>query len=276
MKIEKYVGDALEWSLAGDARELEYTEVEDKAFLSNKSIRRIVLPKNIEKIGNWAFAHMHRLESVEIPRNDIQLGKQCFLDCPGLRKIVITEDTSENPGNPFFLYSVVNILQKPLLFLPKELGSKELHSAYMEKYDEAVSSFLQAPDDAGYEPFFLGWFNDEDADGVQKPRFEKQRREEKMLLVMQRLCFSMELKEERLAKYRQYLTEHFADVLLPMYGEHFGEDVAYVKVLEAAGLLTDENRNKLVELLAPGTPEVMAYLLRQGDQGADAFDRFML
>jgi len=276
MKIEKYIGDAVEWSLAGDEREAEYTEVEDKAFLSNKSIRRLILPKNIERIGNWAFAHMHLLERIEIPKNNITLGKQCFLDCQKLREIVVTGDDSENPGNAFFLYSVVSILQKPLLFLPEEIGSKEKHAAFMKNYDAAVSAFLKAPDDDGYEPFFLGWFNDEDADGVQKPRYEKQRREEKMLLARQRLRYSMALSEEGRKELTMYLTEHFEQVLLSMYSEHFGADVEYVKVLEVAGLLTEENRNKLVELLSPGDPEVMAYLLRQGDSETDAFDRFLL
>lgn len=276
MILDKFEGPDSQAQLVDLSTMEQYEQIGDKAFLSNKSIRKLILPPNVVQLGNWAFAHMHQLEQIVVPKNEMMLGKQCFLDCPRLKEIVVMEDDSDNPGNPFFLCSVVQILQKPLLFLPKEIGSRESHEKYMGKYDAAIQTFLREPDDAGYEPFFLGWFNDEDADGVQKPRFEKQRREEKMLLVMQRLRFSKALSEESRKEFAEYLTSHFEDVLLPMYSRQFGQDVEYVKVLETAGLLTETNRNKLVEALAPGEPEVMAYLLRTEGETEDAFAKFML
>lgn len=276
MIYEKYEGQDLEVEIKNTDRENVFQKIGDKAFLSNKSVRRLVLPDTVETIGNWAFAHMQQLTTLVVPARALTLGKQCFLDCPNLSAVYVSEDTSENPGTPFFLATTVGSLQESTLFAPDRIGNGQNHERYMQEYDEAVIRFVESDDEKGFEPFFLGWFNDEDTDSVQKPRYIQKRRREKMELTMLRLRYPMYLSEENGRTLTAYLEKHFDDVFWEMLPEKYGKEVVYMEILDKAGLLTAENRRKMVEYLAPGEPEVVAYLLRREGSEEDVFSGFDL
>lgn len=276
MIYEKYQGNESEVILTDLPGQEPYDGIGDKAFLSKKEVFNLKLPKKIKSFGNWAFAHMQQLESITVPANEIVLGKQSFLDCPSLRTIFVEGDMSENPGTPYFLATTVGKLKAEALFLPQEISSKTEHEAYMKKYDEALVCFIKESDEKGYEPFFYGWFNDEDGDLVQKPRFIKQRREDKLSLIMLRLQYDMYLHEETKEIIVSYMREYFRENLWDMIIKEYGREVIYMKILADTGLLSKDVRRDLVEALSPGDAEVVAFLLREAEEKADPFMDFSL
>ncbi len=276
MVYEKYQGNEQEVMIMDLPGQEPYDSIGDKAFLSKKEVFSLKLPENIKRFGNWAFAHMQQLESITVPANEILLGKQSFLDCPNLRTVFVEGDTSGNPGSPFLLATTVGKLKAEALFLPKEISSKTEHEAYMKRYDDRLASFIQEPDEKGYEPFFYGWFNDEDGDLVQKPRFIKQKREDKLSLIMLRLQYDLYLQKETKEVLVSYMKEHFRENLWDMIINEYGKEVVYMKILAEAGLLSTDVRQELVEALSPGDAEVVAFLLRETEKQEDPFSAFSL
>lgn len=63
--------------------------IENKAFLSAKLLRRVILPAGIEHVGDWAFAKCDNLMSVSFmgPYREGLLGKEVFKGCTRLATI---------------------------------------------------------------------------------------------------------------------------------------------------------------------------------------------
>lgn len=266
---------------------LPYTKIDDKAFLSNKAIHELVLPDTIESIGSWAFAHMQNLEKITVPSVDMALGKQVFLDCPRLKCVHVLQDTSRNPGLPYFLAHTVTILDTENLFTPKSAACHDTHPKWMAAYDEVLLKYVSSPDEEGFEPVFYGWFNDEDAE-AQLPAYIETRRRNKVALVFTRLLYPLYLSDSVKRQLQGYLSAHMPDGKL--YTQHimvydclktdgYGEDIRYIKILEDSGILTETQITRLLSYLQPGNPEVIAYLLRLQESlhmHEDAFSKFDL
>lgn len=69
------------------------TTIAKKAFLSNKLIREIILPKSIREIGDYAFARCDRLSKIGIPYTNISLGQGILMECSGLTQVVNVQNT---------------------------------------------------------------------------------------------------------------------------------------------------------------------------------------
>lgn len=286
MIYEKYTGTEYAYTMPHSVNGQPYTAIADKAFLSNKTLHELTLSPAIVQIGSWAFAHMHNLEHLTVPCATLAFGKQIFLDCPNLSCIHVTGDSSGNPGLPYFLASAVTVLKKEEFFNPKSAADADTHSDWMKAYDEILLSYINTPDESGFEPVFYGWFNDEDAE-AQLPRYLEEHRRRKVYLVFLRLLYPLYLSAS-LKKYLQvYLADHMPDgsktaehtaVWDCLLRDGYGEDIRYIHILEDAGILTEKQIARLLEYLQPGNPEVTAYLLRLRDtmrQNTDLFDRFL-
>ena len=102
-----------------EIKTVEDTEVKAKAFLSCKTVGKLVLEDSVTAIGDWAFAHMQNLHTFVLPGHEIAFGKKVFLDCEKLKEIQIRDDESGNPGTPFFMASAVRVLKKEELCRPE-------------------------------------------------------------------------------------------------------------------------------------------------------------
>lgn len=287
MIYEKYTGTEYSYTMPQSDNGQPYTAIADKAFLSNKTLHELTLSPAVTQIGSWAFAHMHNLEKLTVPCTTFAFGRQIFLDCPNLSCIYVTGDSSDNPGLPYFLANAVTILKKDELFDPKYAASADTHSDWMMKYDEALSAYIDSPDESGFEPIFYGWFNDEDAD-AQLPVYLKDCRRKKVCLVFLRLLYPLHLSAAFRTRLQAYLKDHMPDgskaaehiaVWESLLQDGYGEDMRCIHILEDAGILTETQIARLLEHLQPGNPEVTAYLLRLRDtmrHNTDAFQQFLL
>lgn len=212
MIYEKYAGHDTFVTIEGSA-DNPITHIAPKAFLSCKSIQRLTLPATTEHIGDWAFAHMQGLTDLTLPAKPITFGKQVFLDCENLKRIHPTPDTSGNKGLALFLGATVTILQDISLLCPEKAGFPETHRQWLTDFDAAVAAFVASPDEQGFEPIFYGWFNDEDADSTQLPKYLHKKRSQKLELAFLRLRYDLHLQEPLKALLQGYLTDHLPESL---------------------------------------------------------------
>ena len=272
-----------------EIEKVDDTEVKAKAFLSCKTVGKLVLEDSVTVIGDWAFAHMQNLHTLVLPVHEITLGKKVFLDCEKLKEIQIRNDESGNPGTPFFMASAVRVLKKEELCRPEMAGKSAFHKEWMRKYDNALLRFIQEEDEEGFEPVFIGWFHVEDTD-EQIPRYVRKKREEKVELIFQRLLYPEYLSGEHRALLEKYLREHMPygsrakehtvvfDMLCDPSTE-YGTDIAYMKILENAGCLTKETISLLMEQMEEAAAEITAFLLKtqaELSEGNDYFSEFDL
>lgn len=256
-----------------EIKTVEDTEVKAKAFLSCKTVGKLVLEDSVTAIGDWAFAHMQNLHTFVLPGHEIAFGKKVFLDCEKLKEIQIRDDESGNPGTPFFMASAVRVLKKEELCRPELAGKSAFHREWMKEYDSALLHFIQEEDAEGFEPVFIGWFHVEDTD-EQIPRYLKKRREDKVELIFQRLLYPEYLSGEDRTLLEKYLREHMPygsrakehtvvfDMLCDPSTE-YGTDIAYMKILEKAGCLTKEAISLLMEQMEEAAAEITAFLLKK-------------
>lgn len=71
-------------------------------FYNNKSIREVIIPYGVEKIGNMAFQYCSNLKRITIPNSVTELGYQLtFSDCSSLESITIPSGVTKIPQNTF-------------------------------------------------------------------------------------------------------------------------------------------------------------------------------
>lgn len=264
------------------------TEIKSKAFLSRKAVHKLILGDSVQKVGDWAFAHMENLETLVVPRHEIMWGKQVFLGCRQLMQIRIRGDESENAATPWLMASAIRILKDERLLQPEKAGSSVYHREWIQNYDEELIHFLETPDEEGFDPVFIGWFNVEDVDD-QLPKYLEMRRLEKAELTLQRLLYSKHLSEKAERVLAGYLKDHLPSEekkdhitvfeMLCDEEREYGQDVRYMQILEKEGLLTEEILDGLLESMKSPSAEVKAFLLnKKGEitQKRDIFEEFEL
>ncbi|MCM1535883.1 MAG: leucine-rich repeat domain-containing protein [Clostridium sp.] len=63
---------------------MSVTALGKKSFLSQKHLRKVILPDTITEVGDWAFAYCSGLREVELPKRAVSFGKSVFLECDNL------------------------------------------------------------------------------------------------------------------------------------------------------------------------------------------------
>lgn len=225
------------------------TSIAPKAFLGQRTITQLILPFHLKVLGDWAFAHMTGLKALSISPNHIRLEKQVFLDCPSLseirvnRRIQDNSDVTEDPALPFYLAAVISVLKNLPLFHPDLAGNTE----WYKDFDKAVCHLLSRPDDEGFEPVYLGWFEDEDVMATQYPAYIRERQLQKAALSLKRLRFPLHLSPEIKEIYETYVVSHFRTGIWEQFcTPEYVSDSCYIKILIDLGCITEKNIDGLL------------------------------
>lgn len=300
---EKYIGQEKEVCLPEVADGHLLSAIGAKAFLSCKSVERLVLPSTLEAVGDWACAHMKNLREVVLPAKEITFGKKVFLGCENLQRILFCDvkydSISENQiygGIPYFLASAFCFFAEETLqslqsagLIPKDLlnqypndillnlqmaGDCRDQWKWLFIYDKALKAFLLRNDDDGFIPAFIGWFDVEDVED-QRQDFIRKRRDEKIRLVFQRLLYPKKLEGEAQSFLYEYLREN-ASFTAELFSQspEFGRDIRYYKIWQASGGLTSAYAKLLLSKLPETEPEIRSYLLElqiENEKDADGF-----
>lgn len=281
-RYEKYTGRESRVSLPADVEGESLAVIGSKAFLSCKTVEQLVLPAGIEAVEDWGFAHMKNLEEIVLPARQIRFGRQVFLGCESLNRVVLYS-VKKSKGNAEIhilgeLAGLDKLRASMFRFFPQEsLEQLEdfTHEAgqrqWLAKYDAALEIFLRKPDDVGFEPAFIGWFDVEDVDD-QKQGYILNRRKDKIGLVLQRLTCGEE-PEELLRDYLYGVVLKYSEHVKELLMEHpeYGRDIRYYKIWKQSGGLERSEAEYLLINLPWEEPEIRAYLMEQLTSQEDFF-----
>lgn len=92
---KKGISDVTEILYASDIDPLKYMDEIPDNFLFNSNIKNFIIPNNIKKIGNYAFAGCENLTSVTIPNSVISIGDSAFGGCENLTITCYSERVKE-------------------------------------------------------------------------------------------------------------------------------------------------------------------------------------
>ncbi|MCR5686410.1 MAG: leucine-rich repeat domain-containing protein [Lachnospiraceae bacterium] len=122
-----------------DLRDEEISVIDNKAFMSSKTIRTILLPESIHHIGDWAFARCTNLLRVEFsgPFRPGIFGKDVFSGC-GLLERIGFSDTDDVTAKLHALCA--NRLHYDHLLRSDDVGSR----GWYEKWDICLEAVLSA------------------------------------------------------------------------------------------------------------------------------------
>ncbi|MBE5852601.1 MAG: leucine-rich repeat domain-containing protein [Lachnospiraceae bacterium] len=276
MKYEKYDGGYQ----VVDLSHMPITEIGAKAFLSCKTVEKIVLPASLEQLGDWAFSHAKNLREIVFPLKDIHLGKQVFLGCDSLEKISFS-DGKENRIEEeicYFMASYLRYFDNPRLLAFENLQTEQ--QKWLENYDNALLECLEKPLDADFKPVFIGWFDVEDIDS-QLERHVKTTENRRLVLVLQRLEYETFLTDKMRQELQNYLQKKEAQMINLFLDnmQKYGGNMKYYTLWYRSKGLTGEVAAKLLEANLLSDAEIRAYLLKIQLETADTtdfFDNFMI
>lgn len=183
--------------------------IKNKAFLSNKNLREIVVPSSVANIDDWAFARCSNLERISVSR-DTELGNGVFKDCEKLSQVLIGEEDSERMQDvSFLLASVIPLLDDKYLFNLKEAGSTE----WIENWDKKMDVILNTPDDEGFIALLACGEEDYEGRDNTLDGYLSNSRRRKVHICMLRLLHSSDLSEDRRQRLVEYLYNHRAGMV---------------------------------------------------------------
>lgn len=278
---ECYKGNDIHVILPDQIESLPVTVIGPKAFLSCRTVERLELPDTIEQIGDWGFAHMKNLKELVFPSKKIQFGKKVFLGCESLERIFLRDVRNLYEGIPLFLASQARWMDE----IPLDLvlaGDVEGQWQWLNIYDRGLLGFLGRPDDTGFEPAFIGWFDVEDVDD-QRQKYVLERKKCKIRLVFERLRYPQGLSQDIRRKLGEYLLgTEIAPLFLKLCQEEvFGQEVQYFQIWQQIGGFSLYSPQFLLEQLPEAAPEVRGFLMKcclpgAGEWTEDFFEQMEL
>ena len=283
--FKKYDGIETEVTLSvceelENADRVSIVGIASKAFLSCKSVQRLVLPATLEVVEDWAFAHMKNLREISFPVKKISFGRKVFLGCDKLERVSLQTDKKVYEGIFYLLASMFCFFPEEELMHLELMHDTEGQKGWLAMYDAALVQYMERSDDYGFEPAFIGWFDIEDVDDQRQKYMFKQQRQ-KVLLAFQRLRYAQKLSENT----KQYLCDYllqkhtYIEELLFEEDSVIGRDVQYYKIWHQAGGLDWIQAGELLSKVSEENAEIRAYLLKlqldEKEQG-DLFAGFEL
>lgn len=241
--------------------------IEKKAFLSKKTLRCVRLPKGIETVGDWAFAHCDELREIILPAQKIAFGKAVFKECKNLDKI------SSYPSNEAaqLLAAAVTVFDADYLLDVGEAGSKE----WLAKWDAKLKTMLDTPETEGYSRQVL--CGEEDYGSTDLGAYTSNRRKERVRMAFLRLLHPKDCPKELQDRLKQYLLgltkgcEH--EETWQVVWKERGTNREYYRMFADLGCLTNENQNAILEDIGEDYPEMKAFFMGLGQTG-DNFEVF--
>ncbi len=265
-RFERYTGQEKEVILPLCVEGIPLSIIGTKAFLSCKTIEKLILPETVEVVEDWGFAHMKNLKEITLPSKDILFGKKVFLGCDSLTKVHLSGATICHDGLfegiAFFMAAMFRFFPEEKLTRLKLAGDACGQWEWLAGYDGALTAYICRPDEYGFEPAFIGWFDIEDVDD-QKQRYILEQRKNKIMLAFQRLLYGEKLQEVDRQFLQEFLLQESAlimEMFLSGEGEPVG-DIRYYKVWQKTGGLHRENAEKLLAKIPEEQPEIRGYLL---------------
>ena len=275
--VGAYSGRDAELVIPEQVEDFPVVWIGKKAFLSNKTLRKIVLPETLAGIGDWAFAHCGRLETVTLPYRRLEIGQGVFRECPALSQIADREGAQEDVS--FLLAATVGLLDAVYLFDLENAGSEN----WLTAFDARVKTRMALADNDGFSKMLLCGEEDCGSRDTDIGYYMEQKRREKVRLAMLRLFHDQGLKEDFREELVAYLLSHVkgceSEETWRVILEEHGDERQFYELLTQLGGVTEENFQGMMEDMGERHAEMKAYLMRYHDgqrRTEDAFAEFAL
>ena len=289
--ITGYDGRADELKIPAFIAEKAVNKIGKKAFLSRKSLLKVILPETIEIMEEWAFAYCSSLQSVLLPKKKMEFGKGVFFHCDSLQEIRAVkneENAVESGGNiwaiqeadventqkhlhPWKLLGVVPVLMDAeYLLTPWE--AEEAH--WIEKWDARMLNILNSEDGEGYSKVVL--CGEEDLSASFEEFVEKKRQMKAQLAfirLMNPYCLKEEIEQQLLDYVRTHTKNCESEAAWEVVKQH-GDEKAYFEIFTETRCLSDENFDAVLEDLGQYHAEMKAYFMRYKEEKMKKEDFF--
>lgn len=281
-EIAGYRGKDTELTIPQTVDGRNVTCIGRKAFLSNKMLEQILLPRSVVRIDDWAFAHCARLNRVILPYHGMEIGKGIFKECFVLEQIVnadADEYEKKIEDTAYLLAAAMGSLDAFYLFDLENAGTEE----WLAGWDSRMMSVMEQDDADGFSRMLLCGEEDYGSRENNLDYYTEQRRKEKARLAMLRLMHDHGLGDAVRRKLKDYLLAHIkgmpTEETWAVILEEHGDDLDYYRFLTKLGGVNEGNFQSMLEDMGERHTEMKAYLMqyhsRQRKQN-DAFSAFTL
>ncbi len=270
LHIPAYIDDA------ADDR-IPVTEIDKKAFLSDKYLHEVTVPNTVTRIGEWAFAGCRSLRSISLPRG-IDAANGAFKDCIELRQVDLrgTPIMADDVG--YLLAAVIELMDDRFLFDLKEAGSPD----WIAGWDMRMDTILAEPDEEGFSALLACGEEDYEGRDNTLDAYLSRRRRRKIRICLVRLLHDAALSDERRERLGSYLYEHRAGTEHPdawrVVLEEHGDEEEYYDVLRRYGCIDDAAIGVMLSDMGDSHAGMKSYLIRLSSETSDEgfFDSFNL
>lgn len=241
------------------------TAIAKKAFLSAKTLARIVVPSSVSKIGDWAFASCNRLTELVLPKRVLEIGSGVFRDCICLEKIVLTDAESSEHENVsasedifYLLAATVSKLDAAYLLDVVNAGSRD----WLEHFDSTVMQMLAKDDSDGFSKMLLCGEEDYVGDDSNFDTYCLMRRKSKVRMILLRLLHEVGLSEENRKALAAYLKSNMETATWQVVIAEHGEEREYFDLLINYDCINKENIASLIESMGEHNTSMKGYLMK--------------
>lgn len=245
-----------------------------KAFLGQRTLRRVALPETCRYVEEWAFAQCPNLEVFVCGNKKLMLGKGVFNQCTGLQHVYIgtqEDGTKEERDVAVLLAALACRMEAEYLLVDQNRGSRE----WFEKWDKRLADFLAQADEDGY--MTLALCGEEDI-MLNIAQFMSEKRKQKCSMCLIRLKHDSHLSpqmREVFVSYMKELTKGCAsqEAWLALF-EEFAGDVSYYKVFADIGCVNADNMDAILLDMGQEFAQAKAFLLRYKEEHFEKVDVF--
>lgn len=287
IKISEYSGRDLEVIIPENIEGKPVTVIGKKAFLSQKLVKTIILPRCTQAIEDYAFARCSKLNRLVLPYKKLNLGSDILKDCKSLTFIENANNCEDknNSDIAFLLATTLKELDAFFLFDFESAGSKEWFSHLdatinmrMDKDDmEDFSKMILC----GEEEVVCG--EDGTIEDSNPEHYKSNRVKEKIRIALMRLMHDYMLDENLRDKLTVYLLDHTKGMKTEetwqvVLNEH-GDEQQYYDFLLKIGAINSNNLQEVLGDMGERHAQIKSYLIINGDKNkktVDAFSDFAL
>lgn len=236
---------------------------ENQAGMDNQKIcgdllEKLILPKTLKKIGDYAFFNCRKLEELQVGKETTQIGSDAFMNTISLKKLVIQSSAKEATG-----------LRQLLAQLPSDmevsfLDARVFYPEYFETYDEIAPAHLFGRNITGEGfrarlCFIDGRLDFSGYDEIFEKACAEEGEETLCCMAWNRILYPVELSEGARWEYENYLINHMQCLLRRIIRKRSMEELTHLsqaQLLEAKDL-----EMAVMVVLEEGWAEAAAFLI---------------
>lgn len=117
--IQNRMSNLLTIDLSG----INMTTLPERMFYQRYALQKVILPKGLNSIGNYAFYRCYDMQDVELPATLTSIGYYAFCDCDNIRNMIVPEGVTSVGEYAFAACDRLNTVKLPstLTVMPQYL-----------------------------------------------------------------------------------------------------------------------------------------------------------